>query len=51
MKVWFTVENPWHVKNQDPVQAEGEVVFEHVDHVLNELHVHVFEAAAGAVEN
>ena len=47
----FTVEDPGHFVDQDVVQRPGVVVLEDLDHVLDELHVHVLEAAAGAVEH
>ena len=47
----LTVQNPGHFEDQDVVQAPGVVVLEDLDHVLDELHVHVLEAAAGAVEH
>ena len=51
MVVLFTVQNPRHFKDEDVVEHVWIVIFEDVDHVLDELHVHVLEAAAGAVEH
>ena len=47
----LTVQNPGHFEDQDVVQAPGVVVLEDLDHVLDQLHVHVLKAAAGTVEH
>ena len=47
----LTIENPGHFEDQDVVQAPGIVILEDLDHVLDQLHVHVFQAAAGTVEH
>ena len=47
----FTVEDPGHFVDQDVVQRPGVVVLEDLDHVLDQLHVHILKAAAGTVEH
>lgn len=39
--VLLTIEEPRHLKDNDVVEYPRVVVLEEVDHVLDELHVHV----------
>ena len=47
----ITVENPRHLEDQDVVEAPRVVVLEDLDHVLDQLHVHVLKATSGAIEH
>ena len=45
-----SIENPWHLKDNDIVERVRVVVLHHIDHELCELHVHVLKASIPAVE-
>lgn len=46
----LTIEEPWHLEDNDIVEHPRVVTFEQVDHVLNKLHVHVLHPCVTHVE-
>ena len=46
-----TVENPGHFEDENVVKTPGVVVLEDLDHILNQLHVHVLQAATRTVKH
>ena len=45
-----SIEDPWHLKDNDIVERVRVVVLHHIDHELCEFHVHVLKASIPAVE-